>query len=159
MLHQGTLAAEVAGEHPADLGDADVRLVDEEEAVGREEVEQGVRGLARSCAGERPAVVLDARAVADLQEHLEVVPGSRASSRCALEELALIAERLRVAPCRFLLDPLDGPLDSVLRQDEVLGRVDVHVVFFSMTEPVSGSITERVSISSPNSSIRNAISS
>ncbi len=39
VLDERGLAAEIAGEHPADLRDGDVRLVDDDQAIGREEVE------------------------------------------------------------------------------------------------------------------------
>ena len=49
VLDEGALAAEVAGEHPADLGDGHVRLVDEHQSVLREEVEQRVRRRRPAC--------------------------------------------------------------------------------------------------------------
>jgi hypothetical protein len=67
VLDQGALAAEVPGEHPAHLRHAHVGLVDEQQAVGREEIQEGVRRLPRHPAREGPAVVLHPLAVADLQ--------------------------------------------------------------------------------------------
>ena len=126
MLDQRALAAEVAGEHAADLRDRHVRLVDEQQAVLREEVEQRVGRLARLAAGEVPRIILDARAVADLQEHLHVVarPGRQP---LGFEQLALLLELLEPL-FQLLADVLDGPLDPLLGQDEVLGRVDVHLL-------------------------------
>ena len=91
-----------------------------------EEVEQRVRRLARLAAREVPAVVLDPRAVADLQEHLHVVPRPRREP-LGFEELALVLERLEPL-VQLVLDRLDRPLDPLLGQDEVLGRVDVHLL-------------------------------
>ena len=92
----------VAGEHAPDLRHRHVRLVDDQQDVVGEEVEQRVRRLARLAAGEVPAVVLDARAVADLQQHLHVVPRPRRQP-LGFEQLALLLELLaaaRPAPCR-----------------------------------------------------------
>ena len=126
MLDQGALAAEVAREHPSDLAEADVRLVDEQQGVFGEEVHQGIRRLARLAAREVPAVVLDPRAIADLQEHLDVVPRPRREP-LGFEELALLLELLEPL-LQLGLDRLDGALDPLLGQDEVLGGIDLHLL-------------------------------
>ena len=69
MLHQGDLAVVVARVHPADLRHRDVRLVDEEQIVLGKEAEERVGRASRRAAAQRPAVVLDARTVADLLHH------------------------------------------------------------------------------------------
>ena len=74
-LDEGLLARAVAVEHAADLGHGDVRLVDDAQEVAREVVEQGRRRLAGRAAGEVARVVLDALAVAELGQHLEVEEG------------------------------------------------------------------------------------
>ena len=122
VLDQRALAAEVAGEHAPDLRHADVRLVQEQQAVGREEVEQRVGRLARLAARQRAAVVLDPRTVADLQQHLNVI--ARAGGEAlGLQQLALLLHRLE-AFLQFLLDRLDRAFNTRLGQDEVLGRID-----------------------------------
>ena len=73
-----------------------------------------------------PRVVLDPRAVADLQQHLHVVPGPRRQP-LGLQQLALLLELLEPL-VQLLADRLDGPLDPLLGQHEVLGRVDVHLL-------------------------------
>ena len=73
-----------------------------------------------------PRVVLDARAVADLQEHLHVVPGARRQP-LGLQQLALLLQLLEPL-LQLLADRLDGPLDPLLGHDEVLGRVDEHLL-------------------------------
>ena len=67
------LAAEVAAEHGADLGDRLVGLVGEDEGVVGQVFEHGGRRLAGLPAGEVAAVVLDAVAGAGGGEHFEVV--------------------------------------------------------------------------------------
>ena len=57
---------------PTTCGIGHVRLVDDEQPVGREVVEQGPRPRARLAPGEVARVVLDAGAVAELAQHLEV---------------------------------------------------------------------------------------
>ena len=55
-----------------ELGDGDVGLVDEDEEVAGEVVEQGGWGFSGEAGGEVARVVLDAVAVADGFDHLEV---------------------------------------------------------------------------------------
>ncbi len=126
VLDQRALAAEVAGEHAPDLGHRHVRLVDDQQAVRRKEVEQRGRRLARLAAGEVARVILDPRAIADLHEHLHVVPRPRRQP-LRLQELALFLQLLEPL-LQLLADALDGPLDPFLGQDEVLGRVDIHLL-------------------------------
>src|SRR5438876_523324 len=76
-------------------------------------------------AGERAGVVLDAGAVADLAEHVEVVAAAGLEP-LAFEQLALGRELFEPLQ-QFLLDALDGLADAFLRRDEVLGRVNVQV--------------------------------
>ena len=72
VVDQDLLAGAVAVVHPAHLRQGHVRLVDDEQEVGREVVEQRRGRLAGGAAGEVPRVVLDAAAVAELLHHLEV---------------------------------------------------------------------------------------
>ena len=83
-------------------------------------------GAARRTAAQRPAVVLDARAVAHLLDHLDVEPRAGAEP-LGLEQLALLAELLEPL-VQLLLDLVDGAGDPLLGQDEVLGRVDVQLL-------------------------------
>ena len=124
VLDERALAAEVAREHPAHLGDGHVRLIDEHEAVLGEEVEQRVRRLPRLPAREVPRVILDPRAIANLKEHLDII--TRTSPEpLGFEQLAVLLELFQTL-LQFVLDRLDRTLDALLRQHEVLGRVDVH---------------------------------
>ena len=58
--------------HPADLRHGLVALVDDQQGIRGQIVEQRRRRLAGQPAGEMPRVVLDAVAVADLLDHLEI---------------------------------------------------------------------------------------
>jgi len=73
-----------------------VRLVHEEQEVVGEVVEQRRRRAAGGPAGEGPGVVLDPRAEARLEEHLDVEPGPGIEP-LRLEELALALELLEPA--------------------------------------------------------------
>ena len=59
MIHKRALPAEIAGEHPADLGHRHVRLVHDQQAVRREKVEQRVRRFPRLAA--RPDAASNSR--------------------------------------------------------------------------------------------------
>ena len=107
VLDQRFLAAAVAEVHAADLRQRDVRFIDDEQEVLGEEVDERVRRLARLAAGEPAGVVLDAGAVADFAEHVEVVAAARAEP-LGFEQLALGPELLEPL-VEFLLDPLDRP--------------------------------------------------
>ena len=61
---------------PWSCGTADVGFVDEEEEVAGNVVEQGRRRLAGQASGEVARVVLDAVAVADGLDHLEIEAGA-----------------------------------------------------------------------------------
>ena len=81
-LDECVLAGPVPQEHPPDLGNGDVGLVDEDEEILRKEVEQRVRRLARLSTREVARVVLDAGAVAGLSRIISMlysVPASRTS--------------------------------------------------------------------------------
>ena len=105
VLDQRLLAAAVAGEHAANLRQGDVRFVDDQEEIFGEEVDERVRRLARLAAGEPAGVVLDAGAVADLAQHLEVVAAAGLEP-LGFEQLALGLELLEPL-VQFLLDALD----------------------------------------------------
>jgi len=92
-LHQRLLARAVTVVHAAHLGHGLVALVDHEQEVVREVVEQRRRWLARRTSREVPRVVLDAVAVADLLQHLEVEVRALLEP-LPLEQLALGLEHL-----------------------------------------------------------------
>ena len=83
VVDQRGLAAAVARVHRAHLGEGDVGLVDEGDELLGKVVDEDARPLPGLPAGEGGRVVLDARAIAHLLEHLEIVLGA------ALEALGL----------------------------------------------------------------------
>ena len=103
-----------------------MRLVNNQQEVLREEVVERVRRAPRRPAGERPAVVFDARAMADLLQHLDVEPRSGVEP-LGLQQLAALPHDLQPL-FQLLLDGLDGGGDPLLRHHEVLGGVDEKLV-------------------------------
>ena len=61
MFDQCCLTRVVAGPHGSNLRNRDVRLVDHQQRIFREEIEQRVRRLARFAVGECARIILDAR--------------------------------------------------------------------------------------------------
>ncbi len=120
MLHQGQLPRAVPLELPVDLRDRDVALVDHRQEVLREEVQQGVRRLARRAPVEVAAVVLDPVHHADLCQHLQVVLGAHPKA-LGLEQLAG-AGQLRQSLAQLHLDRRDRPPHRVLAGHVVSGR-------------------------------------
>ena len=126
VLDEHDLAAAVALVHAVQLGDGDVRLVDEHQEVVGEEVEQRVRRLAGLATGQDARVVLDAVAVAQLAQHLHVVLRALAQAE-GLELLALCLQFGHPASRVPRRSPHQRPFDGVVGGDEVGGRVDGHV--------------------------------
>ena len=116
------LARAVALVHAADLRDGLVRLVDEDDVVGREVVEQRVRRRAGGPPVEDPRVVLDPVAEAELAHHLEVVLGALPDA-VRLEHPSLGLEQLHLL-LELVLDLADGALDRRLRGDVLRRRED-----------------------------------
>ncbi len=116
------LARPIAVVHPAHLRHGLMALVDDDHRVGRQVVEQRRRRLAGDAAGQVPRVVLDAVAVADLLDHLEI------EHRPLVQplRLELAARRLELGqPLGQLgLDRLDRLLRPRPRRDEVRLRID-----------------------------------
>src|SRR5205814_10516249 len=109
-----------AGLHAADLRNALMAVVDDDERVLRQLVEQRRRRLARCAPGQVPRVVLDAVAVADLPNHLEIEHGPLMQP-LGLEELAFRFE-LPAIPLELLLDRLSGLLRAIAPRHEVAIR-------------------------------------
>ena len=99
-----------------------MRLVHDDQEVGREVVEQAGGPLARPAAAEVAGVVLDAGAGPDLEHHLDVEVGARLEP-LRLEQLAGVLE-LGQPLGQLGADELDRPLDRRPLGDEVLGRID-----------------------------------
>ena len=76
VVHQRLLPCPVAPVHRPHLRQRHMRLVHEQHEVLREVVQQRHRRAARGPAGDYPAVVLNARAVAQLLYHLDIEAGA-----------------------------------------------------------------------------------
>ena len=142
VLDQGELARAVAVEHPADLRERDVRLVHHHQVIRREVVDQAGGPLARPPPAQVPAVVLDAGAGADLEQHLDVEPGPRLEP-LRLQQLARRAQ-LEQPLGQLGADELHRALDLGPLGDEVLRRVDGALV--ELGDGVAG---ERVDLADP----------
>ncbi len=122
MLDEHVLAAAVAGELTVQLGYGDVALVDHEQEVVGEVVEQRERRLAVVATVDVHRVVLDAVAVADLADHLEVVLGAHPEA-LGLEQLALLLELLQ-SDLELVLDLGHGHCQPLVAGDVVRRRED-----------------------------------
>ena len=100
-----------------------MRLVDDEQPVGREVVEQRPRPGPGLAPGEVARVVLDARAVAELAQHLQVE--RRALAQPGRLERPALRLQLPDPLLHLGLDVDDRFLELVGRGHEVGGRVDV----------------------------------
>ena len=157
VLDEHLLAAPVALVLAVQLRHRHVALVDHHEVVVGEVVEQRVRRLAAAATVDRPRVVLDAVAVADFLHHLEVVLRAHPQP-LRLEQLALALE-VGQPLLQLGLDAHDGLAHALVARDVVAGRE--HDELFERLHPLAGERVDDVicSISSPNSSIRTAVSS
>ena len=122
VLDQDLLARAIAAVHAVHLRQRDVRLVDEEQPILREEVDQTRRRRAGLAPGEVARVVLDAVAIADLAQHVEVV------ARAHLQPLRF--EQFAVPPevgqtlLQLVFDRNDRAPQLLVGRDEMLGGED-----------------------------------
>ncbi len=121
-VDQRLLARAVALVHAADLRDRLVRLVREDDEVGREVVQQRVRRRPRRAPVEDPRVVLDPVAEAELAHHLEVVLRAL-TDPVGLEHLPRVLEPPDLRG-QLLLDLDHSALDRRLRRHVLRRRED-----------------------------------
>ncbi len=119
-----------------------MRLVHHHQVIRREVVDQAGGPLARPTPAQVPAVVLDAGAGADLEQHLDVEPGPRLEP-LRLQQLARRAQ-LEQPLGQLGADELHRALDLGPLGDEVLRRVDGALV--ELGDGVAG---ERVDLADP----------
>ncbi len=117
VVDEDLLTGAIAEIHAANLRDRLVTLVDDDERVGRQVVEKGGRRLARLAPGEVARIILDAVAIPDLANHLEVEHRTLVQPLC-LEQLSLGFE-LAAALDELGLDGFDSELQPVARGHEV----------------------------------------
>jgi hypothetical protein len=150
--HQHLLARAVAMVHAVQLRDGLVAFVQKHEGVVGQVIEQGGRRFARQAAGEVARVVLDAVAVADLLHHFEIEHGALKEA-LRLDEFALLLQFL-VPPLQLVADAVHGLLFGLGRHHVVGLGIDRQALVGLLDLPSSGSICERFSTSSPQSSMR-----
>ena len=88
MLHQGALPRRITFVHPPNLGNSDVRLVNDSEEILGEVVQQAVRRFSGFATVNVTGIVFDATTKADLLHHLQVVGGAH-SNALGFEKLPL----------------------------------------------------------------------
>jgi hypothetical protein len=74
-----------------------------------------------------PAVVFDAAAIADFQEHFDVVFGAR--EQALRFEKFSVATQLHDAFFKLFLDGLNGAMHAILGHDVVHGGIDENLIF------------------------------
>jgi hypothetical protein len=126
VFHQIDLAAAVATVHRPDLRHAHMALVNEHQEIVREIVQQAERPRTCLPSVKIAAVVLNARAVAQFAHHLQVI------LRALLQAFGLQGFSYGVEVVHLfhhvLLDLPDGGRKRVAARDEVVGRIDHHVL-------------------------------
>ena len=126
ILHKVLLAGAIATIHGIDLWHADVALVDDQQEILGEEIEQAIGALAGFAPVEIARVVLNARAVAQLLDHLHVI------LHALLDALGLdaIAQLLEVVDLshQVVLYPTDGALGLLLARHKEVGRINLVLV-------------------------------
>ena len=122
VLHEARLTRAVTTIHRMDLWYGHVALVDDEEEVAGEVVEETEGALARLTTIEVAGVVLDARAVAQLADHLQVIGGTLVEA-LGFEGTAFVLQLLH-ALAEVDVDLPDGGIDLLLCRDEEVGGVD-----------------------------------
>src|SRR6184192_1600577 len=117
VVHERLLAGAVSFEHPAELGQRLVRLVDDAEVIIGEVVEQARGALAHRATREVPRIVLDAGAAAHLEQHVDVEVGAGLEA-LGFEQLVLNPQ-LGEALLELGTDRHNGALDGRPLGDEV----------------------------------------
>ena len=128
------LARAIAVVHAMQLRHGLVRFVDEHQVIARKIIQQGRRWLAGQATGEMPRVVLDAVAVSDRLNHLEI-------EHCALVyslrlHYAALFFQFHLPPGELFFDRLDGFVLGLLLHHIMGLRVDwkAHVLLLDRAE-------------------------
>ena len=126
VLDKALFSGAVAVVHRAHLRQRDVRFIHKEQEILGEVVDERQRRRADGPPADDAGVVLDARAVAQLAQHLDIVARALADA-LGLDGLAL-SQKLCLALVELLVDLDDGALELVLRCDIVRRGVDGDVL-------------------------------
>ena len=119
---QRLLARAVAVIHRANLRQGDMAFIDEDDVILREVIQQGIRRVAGLSAVEIAGIVFDARAVAQLAEHLDIVLRALGDA-LRLDQIALFLE-FPDADVEVVLDVADGAVDGLARGGVMRRGVD-----------------------------------
>ena len=134
ILHEVGLAGAVTTVHRPYLGHRHMTLVDDHQVVFREEIQQAVGPFARLAPIEIAAVVLDARAMPQLLDHLHII------LHALLDALRLdaVAQLLEIGHLlhQVVLDLTDGDVGLLLRGHKEVGGIEL--VFFEACQTVEG---------------------
>ena len=103
-----------------------MRFIHKEQKILGEVVDERQRRRADRSPADDAGIVFDARAVAQLAQHLDIVARALADA-LGLDGLAL-GQKLRLALVELLVDLNDGALQFVLRRDIVRSWVDGDVL-------------------------------
>ena len=122
IFHECLLPLSVAPVHGPDLRYRLMALVDDEQEIIREEVEEAERPLSLFPSVEIPAIVLNARAVSKLTNHLKVVSHTRLEQVFLGQVTDVLIELEPLM--QVVLDLMDGPLRCLLRSHKEVSRID-----------------------------------
>ena len=134
IFHEVLLSRPVATIHGANLRNAHVALVHHQQEVFREEIQQTVWPFARLSAVEISRIVLDARTVAQLLDHLHVVFHTLLDA-LRLDSVAYTLEELLLLH-QVVLNHADGTFLLFLRGYEEVSRINL--VGFERSQTVIG---------------------
>ena len=119
------LACAVAVVHGANLRQGDMAFIDEDDVVLGEIIQQGIRRVAGLSAVEVAGVVFNARAVAQLAEHLDIILRALGDA-LGFNQIALFLE-FPNAHIEVMLDAADGAVDGVARRCVMRRGIDGNV--------------------------------
>ena len=122
MLDQDRLAGAITSEHPTDLRDSGVRLVDHQQEILWEKIDQRARARAGRAGVEVARIILDAGAETHLKHHLEVVRGAHPDA-LGLEQPPVFLQ-LSDAVAKLVSNGHEGAFDIFHRRDELLAWKD-----------------------------------
>ena len=126
VFDEALFSGAVAVVHRAHLRERDVGFIHKEEEILGKIVDERQRRGTDGAAADDAGIVLDARAVAEFPQHLDVVACALADT-LRLHRLAL-GEKLRLALVELFIDLHDGALQLILRCDVMRGGIDGDVL-------------------------------
>ncbi|OPX73296.1 MAG: hypothetical protein A4E38_00135 [Methanoregulaceae archaeon PtaB.Bin108] len=129
ILYESFFSGPIAMEHPVELGNRLVALVDEHQVVPGKVIEEAVGFLPGLPEIKVARVILYSLAGSRLLDHLEVVEGP------LLQPVRFEHSQFRQALLQLITDSGEGLLLNLVRDDIVPGRVDVEVLVLLLHVP------------------------